>query len=950
MQWMERLSEEWLMIFDDCNLDDRKGHLPGRGKGNIIYTSRRTSLNQDLPIDCTYEVTPFGEADAIELLSKASGFPSASENPRERGLAEAIVRELECLPLAVEKAAAYIRDGSYSLQEYLETLRAEKVRILSDPRPEDEEEDIKNSAVYAALELSYQAIASRRRREGRSGAGHTANFALKVLSLLTFFHHKEFPSLLMQRAADEYHAAGAPRYFPLSHLMSPYDYDLDRMVRAKEDGHWDSRDFVSGVTILRKFSLVKLSPDKKSLSMHVLVHRWARKRMEKDIALRWALVARVLLLESLDPAGRLGYLEFSRRLLPHFEVCFAVNPPLYLIRDQYRAHLLHKLGEYYRNQKRFVEAKECFSQSHRLWKIEVGADCWAAIDVAISLARLHHEMGNLSEAESAYLDAISWLSGKLAYRKAVMEAESEKEAGEEDEPERARRLSKASVKSAMKGFAGKPSKHRSVGIRSSVPFPSRKQPSKAEGMKRPSEPNIPNGDILDRKLRRAEHMEELDKIDIEDNLVHAELAMVYMDQDRYGMGKRMFLKAVGLLEQQLDKYNPDLMKLQVKARTLTHARDRESWENYMDDVLQAPQDTTALFWQSEAAFDLMIAATNSLLMSDTEDWALACRQLFSLHDAGIKSYGYCDRKILKILRYIVECLVTGGKYDNAAQMANTCLRRARSTYGELHMETIRSYVTLTSALIYQKLEFDDEGREILQGAVEKARAGLGSAHSLTQTLERHLRELSEKVEVPVRPESELLDPEAALMESWRQSKARLESDRAVLGDQHPIIKRMELMVGDGPARTKEEMLERVRVGYGPHNSFTKRLERELEESRRAASAQNPEITGDSERISLEPSGSNAPRGDGTGSPGESLRQPLQLMNEMTRARHTALGSKDSRFEKGEPGTAGHISLDGLIRDFIENELPDGVVSVDDRASGDSVGYWMSGALQPVLVV
>lgn len=939
------------MIFDDCNLDDRKGHLPGRGKGNIIYTSRRTSLNQDLPIDCTYEVTPFGEADAIELLSKASGFPSASENPWERGLAEAIVRELECLPLAVEKAAAYIRDGAYSLQEYLEKLRAEKVRILSDPHPETEE-DIKNSAVYAALELSYQAIASRRRREGRSAAGHTANFALKVLSLLTFFHHKEFPSLLMGRAAEEHHAAGAPRYFPLSHLMSPYDYDLDRMVRVKKDGRWDSRDFISGVTILRKFSLVRVSPDQKSLSMHVLVHRWARKRMDKDIALRWALVARVLLLESLDPTARLGYLEFSRRLLPHFEVCFTVNPPLYLIRDQYRAHLLHKLGEYYRNQKRFVEAKGCFSQSYHLWKIEVGADCWAAIDATISLARLCHEMGNLSEAESAYLHAIDWLSGRLAYRKAVMEAEekAEKEAGKADEPERARRLSKASVKKAMKGFSGKPSKHLSHGIRSTVPLPSPKQPSKVEGMERPSEPSMPNGDILDRKLRRAEHMEELDKIDIADNLVHAELAMVYMDQDRYGMGKRMLLRAVGLLEQQLDKYDPALMKLQIKARTLTHARDREFWENYMDDVLQAPQDAITLFWQSEASFDLMIAAANSLLMSDTEDWVLACRQLFNLYDAGIKSYGSSDRKILKILRYIVECLIAGGKYDTAVSMANICLGRARSTYGELHMETIRCYVTLASAIIYQKLEFDEEGRELLQGAVDKARAGLGSAHSLTRTLERHLRKLSEKVEVPVKPESELLDPEAALMESWRQSKACLERDKAIFGGQHPIIKRMELMVGDGPARTKEEILERVRAGYGPYNSFTKRLEREVEESRRAASAQNPEMNGDSERISLEPSGSNAPPGGDTGSSGEGLRQPLQLMDEMTRARHTALGAKDSRFERSRPGTAGYISLDGLIREIIESEPGDGVVSVDDRPSGDSVGFWMSGALQPVLVV
>jgi tetratricopeptide (TPR) repeat protein len=928
---MERLAEEWLMIFDDCNLSDRQGHLPGRGKGNIIYTSRQTSLNQDLPVECTYEVTPFGEEDAIELLSKASGSPETSENTQDRKTAEAIVRELECLPLAVEKAAAFIRDGGYSLQEYLKKLRDEKVRILSESRSEDEDEtNIESPAVHAALELSYQAIASRRRLEGRSGAGLAANLALKVLSLLTFFHHKDFPSLIMKRAAEEHHSVGAPRYCPLSHLMSPYDYDLDRMVRVKGDGHWNPSDFTSGVTILRKFSLVKLSSDRKSLSMHVLVHRWARKRMDKDVVLRWALVARVLLVESLDLSARLGYLQASRDMRPHFEVCFAVEPPLDLIRDQYRAHLLHKLGRYYRDQKRFLDAEECYTQSLRLWRMDLDADCGAVIDVSRSLAQLYHEMGRLGDAELMYLEAIETLRGRLE----DMEASTalEKRGGRESPPPAV--SSKPYAKSVMRTLVGRLSEHSSGGILSSGLPRLRKRSSKSKEPERPCEPDMPN--MLDDGMLvwtrgSGEHFNEVEVIDAASNVLHAELGTVYMDQDRYGVGKRMLLQAVGYLEKQLDKYDPDLMKLQIKARTLTDAGNREVWEHYLADVLQAPQELTLRFWHSEACFDLMIAATYSLLMRDPEDWGAACRELFRLYDAGIKWYGGYDRKMLKVFRYLVECLIVGGDYDSAAFMADICLRRARSTYGELHMESIRSYVTLASAILHQRIELDEKARRVWQEAIDKARAGLGSTHSLTRSLEGHLRKLAEKVERAEQPFPEDLDPEAALMESWRRSEALLEKDRASLGGQHPLIKQSEIFVGDGPVRTKEELLERARAAYGPHNPLTKRLEMELGETQRSASARGPEE--DLEPGSSTASRSSVPESHNAERNGKGLRQPLDLINKMTKARHTALRSQEPKSKTRELMAADNFALDDRVLAMISELEGDDLGDPADAETG-----------------
>ncbi|KAL2161433.1 hypothetical protein VTH06DRAFT_7994 [Thermothelomyces fergusii] len=948
-RWMERLTDEWLMIFDDCNLSDRKGSLPGRGKGNIIYTSRMTSLELSLPAECTYEVTPLGEEDAIELLLKASGSPG---NPENQAFAEAIVRELECLPLAIEKAAAFIRDAGLSLQEYLKKLRTEKVRLLSNLHSEAEDEGIENAAVYAALELSYEAIQARRRREGRSGRGQVAVLALKVLNLLAFFHHKEIPSVIIKRAAEEHHAAGAPRYCPLSHLMDPYDYDLDRMVRVTEDGRWDPTDFVAGVTVLRKFSLVRLSPDEKSLSMHALVHAWARRRMGTRAALRWALVARVLLVESLRGFKRLDHLQYSRSLVPHFNVCLAVSPPLEPIRDQYRAYLLQKLGEYYRTQKRFLDAKDCFTRSLHIWKVEIGADAWAAISVVLSLARLYHEMGHLSEAESMYLEAIVRLRGKDEDKRAAIGLTVPEPPPAGQHPKLARRRT---VRELLE--------------RLSKPTANGGRQSSTEEPEMIYDPNMPDGDMLAKGRQLKEHLDEIEMIDMVHNLAHGELALVYLDQDRYRVGRRMLLKAVELLEGQLEKYDPDFMRLKIEAHTLTDAGNREFWEHYLDEVLQAPAELTSRFWLSEASFDLMIAAAYSLLRNDPGNWDATCRELVQLWEFGVTWLDGCDKRMLKIFRYVVECLLLGQKYDLALSMAKICLSRARSAYGESHVETIRSYLTLCWTVFHHKMGLDEDGLKLFQEAVLRARAALGSTHSMTRNLEDTLRDLMDREEASPAGEEPIVedsDPEVAMMESWRRSKENLEKSKAELGPDHPIIKRLEVMLGDGPARTQEELLERARECYGPDNSLVQRLEREVEEKRRrAAPARDAEdgseqansvattTTTTTTSSSSSSSNSAVERPDASEDKGKEVEQPRELLYRAARTRDEALGTRRREFarERRSWGGARLAGLDDLVLNIVSelnwNGGRDGTLDV---TAGDGVGFWMTGHFQPQLVM
>ncbi len=853
------------MVFDDCNLSDRQRDLPGRDKGSIIYTSRLTSLGQDLPVDCTCEVTPFGEADAIDLLSRASGSLETPENQLDQETAQEVVRELGYLPLAVTQAAAFIRDGNWSLNDYLDKLRDEKDRIISDQRFQGE--ILENSAVYATLELSYNALRRCRRQEGRGGAGRDATLALKVLNILSFFHHQGFETFIMRRAAEEHHKIGAPGYCSLGDLMNPRDADLDQLVQVDEDGIWDVTSFARGVQLLKKFSLVKLSPDHRSVSMHVLAHTWARKRMGKETFSRWSLVARVLLLESMDITGMLVFRRASRDLLPpHVDVSFATEPPVGLIRDQYYGHLLHKLGLYYGDQKRFLDAKQCLSHAIRLFRTDYQPDCWASIRATTDLARLHHEMGCLSEAELTYREGIERVRGKREDTRAAIELE---EQGEPGSPPMSR-LSKVNAKGWLGNLAESSLKHFPDTFLSRTTSRLMARPSNGKEAEKPYDPNNADDDLA-RNRKRMDQESDLWVTEVVYNMMYGELAMVHLDRGRYDLGKRMLLKVVECLEPLLDKYDPTLMRFQIKVGTLTDARNPQFWRGVLNDLRRAPEDAADRFWGSEAAFDLLAAQASSIRSYGKAFWQEECSALFDAYKNGVTWYGAADKRILKLVRDILECLMEGDQYDTAVALATACLRVARATYGEAHMETLQVSFFLFLAMFFQRMGFHDETDfKLLREAVGKARAGLGLDHSLTRRLQGCLDNLTTKVVSPLEPFPEGLDPVAAQMESWRRSKAYLEMSKATLGPKNHFVKRMEHFVGNGPAKTQEELLERLRVYPGPHHPRTKALEREVE-MRRAALVQKPDT--DLELASSGPS-SDVSRGNDTGSVSQGLPQDM----------------------------------------------------------------------------
>lgn len=159
--WLERSPYRWLIVFDNAEPGTVEGILPDNGTGQVIITSRASSWPG---VSASRVVGLLPEQEAIDLLAQISGLPP-DEDARQ------IAEELGGLALAVEQAAAYIRQTGCSYGDYLEALR-------SDP-----------ATVFAADLAQAESVTGRvwRRSLDRVTDGqddHPANLMLGVLSYL----------------------------------------------------------------------------------------------------------------------------------------------------------------------------------------------------------------------------------------------------------------------------------------------------------------------------------------------------------------------------------------------------------------------------------------------------------------------------------------------------------------------------------------------------------------------------------------------------------------------------------------------------------------------------------------------------------------------------------------------------------------------------------------------
>lgn len=321
--WLQKSEEEWLLVFDNAPPSSLAKYLPDGDRGNILYTSRQHNLQPRLRPDCVATIDTMDAPEGILLLLRSA--QKATDVTENRELARSIVNALGLLPLAIDQAGAYIHMAPCPLNEYLAVFNEQKQVLLRSPRFKGGD-DQRHIAVYATFNISYRAIKAFADKKEDMARVKDASNALKLLNLISFYHNEGVMGIIFERAALNRHELGRIETFPLK----AGEVELESLIETFEteitpehpDGRdWLCADVVGGLGFLNEFSLIKFDVSMDYVNMHILVHEWARDRMDGDERANWGVAAKSLVMDSIKLESNVRGSRYRRDILSHMKAC-----------------------------------------------------------------------------------------------------------------------------------------------------------------------------------------------------------------------------------------------------------------------------------------------------------------------------------------------------------------------------------------------------------------------------------------------------------------------------------------------------------------------------------------------------------------------------------------------------------------------------------------------------
>jgi hypothetical protein len=255
-QWLSNCQDHWLLIINNAN--DPSIHIseffPTGNNGSILVTTQ----NPDCNIHATVGSCELGEMNldkAATLFLKATRVEDAA-NKVARKIAAPVVKMLGYLALALVQAGAYIRQGLCSINKYCNIYSRHRGKLLKH-LPMQAQWDYKYS-IYTTWDVSIEAL--------KRMPGKTPNNAIELLRIFCFLHYEGLSEDIFRQAWEN------SREGPFFQNME----DLFYMCPLQEMGKWDPMVIREAAVLLASFSLIRIEETGYRISMHPLVHVWAR--------------------------------------------------------------------------------------------------------------------------------------------------------------------------------------------------------------------------------------------------------------------------------------------------------------------------------------------------------------------------------------------------------------------------------------------------------------------------------------------------------------------------------------------------------------------------------------------------------------------------------------------------------------------------------------------------
>jgi tetratricopeptide (TPR) repeat protein len=300
-RWLSNIPDTWLVIFDNADDPDLdiSVYFPVGNRGTILITTRNPDCKVHATDGSWREVSGMQTDEAISLILKESGHDPSNETARE--MAKPVVSMLGCLALAITQAGAVIRQGVCGINEYCQLYSKRRKELLNQKSMQSTGDY--QYTVYTTWEVSLRSI------EGKSS--DFANDAVELLQIFSFLHYEGISEEIFREAWRNVKGKD-PAGWTLAH--QPH------ILSRQSSPDWDPYMFGKAVSVLTSFSLI--SRDKNNLmSIHPLVHTWARDRMTIIEEERFWRLTVSTLAASITSSFESSDYRFRRSLAPHLNAC-----------------------------------------------------------------------------------------------------------------------------------------------------------------------------------------------------------------------------------------------------------------------------------------------------------------------------------------------------------------------------------------------------------------------------------------------------------------------------------------------------------------------------------------------------------------------------------------------------------------------------------------------------
>ncbi|UKZ53353.1 hypothetical protein TrVGV298_007145 [Trichoderma virens] len=421
----------WIIILDSADNSEvlyssnRTGHdqrslaayIPQSRNGSIVLTTRSRDLASKLTggYKNIIDVGPMTEADAVALLKKKTG------SPVDICLAKDLVRALECIPLAVSQAAAYIqaRKPRSSIEKYLVEFRKserESMRLLKYEATDIGRDGEASNAVLKTWTISFEYIRSHQRS------------AADLLSLMSFFDRQSIPEWVLKKTPDKTED---------SKCEAGDDSNSESETRDDPDSDTDIK-FEEDISTLRNYCLIAENEEGNKFEMHRLV-QLSIKNWLKTCGLQETFMHQYIKqMAASFPRAKYENWAICQELFAHVQVALDYRPnedttenwaTLCYQRMAAKAKKAYEkkfgkdhdstltcmslLASTYRRQGRFDEAEKLEVQLVETSKTKLGADHPDTLTSIHNLASTYRRQGRWDEAEKLGVQLVEVSKTKL---------------------------------------------------------------------------------------------------------------------------------------------------------------------------------------------------------------------------------------------------------------------------------------------------------------------------------------------------------------------------------------------------------------------------------------------------------------------------------------------------------------------------------------------------------